>query len=221
MIEVFILTTDFWPINWYYIVAPLLTIIGLIIAYRNYKKRSSNNQTPVEINNNQSYSPNNSNSNSLILNFNNSNPLETITPPNEQSQENDNLDKLKKNICILFIDDDTKFKIVKMLINEGWINTKNITDLKSYNDENIRNSHIVFVDVQGVGKALDCKDEGLGLALNIKNMYPQKKVVIYSAIQTHKVFHESIQKVDFLLPKDAEPYEFMNLIERFSKEIDP
>ena len=57
------------------------------------------------------------------------------------------------------------------------------------------------------------------MALNIKDKYPEKKVIIYSAIQSHKVFHEAIQKVDFLLSKDAEPYEFISLVERFSLEI--
>ncbi|MES1181443.1 MAG: response regulator, partial [Flavobacterium sp.] len=135
------------------------------------------------------------------------------------SSSSEDIDRLKRLTHILFIDDDVKFKIVKIILNTGWTNTKSIIDLENYDDELLKKSHIVFVDVQGVGKLLDCKDEGLSLALHIKNKYPQKKVVIYSAIQAHKVFHEAIQKVDFLLSKDAEPFEFISLIERFSKEI--
>ncbi|WP_051197649.1 hypothetical protein [Flavobacterium soli] len=206
-------TTDFWKINWYYPLALLGTIIAITIAYKNYKKKSPTPlSNPIDIDNNPNI--NSTNTNNIILNLN-----QQENGDNQISRSETDMEKLRRTISILFIDDDTKFKVVKILINEGWINTKSITDLKSYNDDAIKNADIVFVDVQGVGKLLDCKDEGLGLALNIKSRYSDKKVVIYSAIQIHNVFHESIQKVDFLLSKDAEPYEFISLIERFSKEI--
>ncbi|MGN6646049.1 MAG: hypothetical protein ACTHJT_05925 [Cytophaga sp.] len=202
-------TTDFWKINWYYPLALLGTITAIIISYKNYKKKSP---VPVPIENTSQATA----TNNLTVNFSGSFE-DALKKTNNLDTE---IDKLRRSISILFIDDDTKFKVVKILVNEGWINTKSIIDLKSYNDESIRNSDIVFVDVQGVGKLLDCKDEGLGLAMNIKNKYPNKKVVIYSAVQLHNVFHEAVQKVDFLLSKDAEPYEFISLIERFSKELD-
>ena len=205
---------DFWKI----VIASMFSVIAITIAYKNYKKKSPNTTTPVQIENNPQISPTNNNANHLIVNFT-GNSENLNTEKNSFTKETNNIEKLRKSTSILFIDDDTKFKVVKILVNEGWINTKSITDLKSYNDDIIKNSDIVFVDVQGVGKILDCKDEGLGLALNIKSRYSGKKVVIYSAVQTHNVFHDGIQKVDFLLSKDAEPYEFISLIERFSKEL--
>ena len=207
-------TPDFWKIA----IASMFSVIAITIAYKNYKKKSPNTTSPIQIENNPQISPTNTNANHLTVNFaSNSENIKSETNPT--NKENDDIEKLRKSTTILFIDDDTKFKMVKILVNEGWINTKSITDLKSYNDEIIKKSDIVFVDVQGVGKILDCKDEGLGLALNIKSRYSEKKVVIYSAVQTHNVFHDVIQKVDFLLSKDAEPYEFISLIERFSKEL--
>nr|WP_315141181.1 response regulator [uncultured Flavobacterium sp.] len=207
-------TPDFWKIA----IASLFSVVAITIAYKNYKKKSPNTSSPIQIENKPIISPTNNNTNHLTVNFGskseNSNS-ENKTP----TKENDDIEKLRKSTSILFIDDDTKFKVVKILVNEGWINTKSITDLKSYNDDIIKSSDIVFVDVQGVGKILECKDEGLGLALNIKSKYSNKKVVIYSAVQIHNVFHDAIQKVDFLLSKDAEPYEFISLIERFSKEL--
>jgi hypothetical protein len=207
-------TPDFWKIA----IASIFSIITITIGYKNYKKKSPNTTSPLQIENNPQISPTNNNANNLTVNFaSNAEKLNSdkITPVKETID----IDKLRKSTTILFIDDDTKFKVVKILVNEGWINTKSITDLKSYNDDVIKNSDIVFVDVQGVGKILECKDEGLGLALNIKSKYSDKKVVIYSAVQIHNVFHDAIQKVDFLLSKDAEPYEFISLIERFSKEL--
>lgn len=199
-------------------IASVLSIIGITISYKNYKKKSPNASPPLQIENNPQISPSNNNTNNLTVNIG-SDSQDSNTTKKTNSIDNFDIEKLKKSTSILFIDDDTKFKVVKILVNEGWLNTKSIIDLKSYNDEVIKNSDIVFVDVQGVGKVLDCKDEGLGLAMNIKNKYPNKKVVIYSAVQLHNVFHEAVQKVDFLLSKDAEPYEFISLIERFSKEL--
>jgi hypothetical protein len=213
-LQTFIDAPDFWKI----VIASIFSIITITIGYKNYKKKSPNTTSQLQIENNPQISPINSNANNLTVNFaSNAEQLNSdkITP----FKETIDIDKLRKSTSILFIDDDTKFKVVKILINEGWINTKSITDLKSYNDDVIKNSDIVFVDVQGVGKILECKDEGLGLALNIKSKYSDKKVVIYSAVQIHNVFHDAIKMVDFLLSKDAEPYEFISLIERFSKEL--
>ncbi len=207
-------TPDFWKIA----IASIFSIITITIGYKNYKKKSPNTTSPLQIENNPQISPTNNNANNLTVNFA-SNAEQLNSDKISPVKETIDIDKLRKSTSILFIDDDTKFKVVKILINEGWINTKSITDLKSYNDDVIKNSDIVFVDVQGVGKILECKDEGLGLALNIKSKYSDKKVVIYSAVQIHNVFHDAIQKVDFLLSKDAEPYEFISLIERFSKEL--
>jgi hypothetical protein len=126
---------------------------------------------------------------------------------------------LKSRTKILFIDDDPKFKVVTILKKSGWINTKSVKDIYNYDDPIVKETHIFFVDVQGVGKALDCKDEGLGLALNLKKKYPDKKVVIYSAETKGDRFHEGLRKADTFLPKNAEPYEFQEIVGQYSKEI--
>lgn len=213
-------TSNFWVVNWYYILAVLLSLTGVVFGIKNYFKKNPSKETLPTGQVNPVISPTNNNTNNVTVHIGKSE-----TEP-EKHQDSlavnggvDEFERLKKLTHILFIDDDTKFKIVQIIIKTGWKNTESIVDLEHYDDDLLRKSHIIFVDVQGVGKVLDCKDEGLSLALNIKNKYPQKKVVIYSAVQAHKVFHEAIQKVDFLLSKDAEPIEFTSLIERFSKEI--
>lgn len=127
-------------------------------------------------------------------------------------------DKIKKIINILFIDDDVNFKIVKILQKSGWVNTKIKKDIKSLDDKNIQEAHICFVDIQGVAKDL-FKDEGLGLAGALKNKYPNKKIIVYSGQTTGDRFHESLRKVDATLRKDAEPYQFENLVEKLSENI--
>lgn len=199
------------------ILTTLISIIAVIILkiIEKNKDKTKDSNHLEDFSNNGNTSIGNNNQSFIISNL----TQYTSNLTSQNSDENIEIEKRKKLTHILFIDDDTKFNIVKILKTEGWENTKSIIDLKTYSDSRLQVSQIVFVDIQGVGKLLECKEEGLGLALNIKNQYPNKKVIIYSAIQSHKVFHEAIKKVDFLLSKDAEPIQFINLVEKFSLEV--
>lgn len=137
------------------------------------------------------------------------------------SESKDLLDRRKLLTKILFIDDDTKFKVVNILKKAGWVNTKLIKDIDNIDDLSVKNADIFFVDVQGVGKALECKDEGLGLALILNKKYPNKKIVIYSAETKGDRFHDALRKANSFLAKNAEPYEFQELVEEFSIELYP
>lgn len=138
--------------------------------------------------------------------------LESVKPPHI----GDSLANRKSITKILFIDDDTKFKVVKILTNSGWINTSIIKDAKTLDEPIILDAHILFVDVQGVGVAMGFDSEGLGLALALKEKYPTKKIVIYSAESKGDRFHEALRKADSFLPKNADPYEFQKLVEELS-----
>lgn len=122
----------------------------------------------------------------------------------------------KSKTKILFIDDDMKFRVVKILSSSGWINTSIIKDAKTLEEPNIIDAHILFVDIQGVGAAMGFDSEGLGLALALKEKYPKKKVVIYSAESKGDRFHDALRKADTFLAKNADPYEFQKLVEELS-----
>lgn len=122
------------------------------------------------------------------------------------------IEELKKSATILFIDDDKTFKIVGILKKMGWLNTKLIKDINSLSDHNVVESNVLFIDIQGVGKLLQLKDEGLGLALAIKRRYPEKKIIIYSAQEDGARFHEALSEADYSLPKTAEPVRFEETI---------
>lgn len=126
------------------------------------------------------------------------------------------LESRKSDTRILFIDDDSKFKVVQILKNSGWSHTKTIKDAKSLDCPEIAEADILFVDIQGVGKQLYFSDEGLGLANAIKEKYPHKGVVIYSAETKGDRFHKALLNVDSFLPKNADPYEFQQLVEELS-----
>ena len=94
----------------------------------------------------------------------------------------------------------------------GWKNTKSVKDITDLDDYKAKEADIIFVDINGVGKTL-FEDQGLGLASALKKKYPEKKIVIYSSETKGDRFHKALREVDDCLSKDAEPYQFVNLIE--------
>ena len=84
------------------------------------------------------------------------------------------LNEIKQLSKILFIDDKT-FPVVDILKDASWVNTKRIKDAESLDQMEIKEAHILFVDIQGIGKKLKFKDEGLGLVIALKEKYPNKK----------------------------------------------
>ncbi|WP_422491545.1 hypothetical protein [Endozoicomonas sp. ALE010] len=147
------------------------------------------------------------------------NLIDQKTEPQQQKKKDVSIDELRAVTKIIFIDDDSKFKVVDILKRAGWQNTKSIRDIKDLNSTEVRDTHIFFVDIHGVGVSLGFKDEGLGLASAIKDKYKEKKVIIYSGETQGERFHDALKKADDSLPKNADPYEFEQIIENFSKEI--
>lgn len=124
--------------------------------------------------------------------------------------------KQKSAVSILFIDDDVKFQVVNILKRNGWINTKIIKDVVSLEQAEVAAADIYFVDIQGVGVNLRFKDQGLGLVIALRKKYPTKKIVIYSA-ENANAFHAAFGQADERISKDADPYEFMEAVDRLSE----
>lgn len=121
---------------------------------------------------------------------------------------------------IVFIDDDVKFKVVSILQTAGWQNTRIVKDIASLDDDVVKQAHILFVDINGVGKKLGFKDEGLGLALALKTRFPTKRVIIYSADTKAERFHDAWKKADDYLPKNADPYQFQQIVEEYAIQLE-
>lgn len=139
-------------------------------------------------------------------------------PIDEPKVDQANIATIKNETSILFIDDDKGFKIVGILKKMGWLQTKLIKDVQSIDDPNILSANVLFIDIQGVGRQMQLKDEGLGLALAIKRRYRDKKVIIYSAQEEGKRFDEALQEADYSLPKNAEPIRFEETILKVLKK---
>lgn len=126
-------------------------------------------------------------------------------------------EKQKGQTRILFIDDNhTDFKMVSILKKSGWINTKSVKDVTDLDDPKVLEADVIFVDINGVGTTM-FQDQGLGLASALKKKYHKKKIVLYSSETTGNRFHNALREVDSCLSKNAEPYQFVSLIESFTK----
>ena len=152
-------------------------------------------------------------SNKPNVNFKNNSTIKNVTDIEVVDRS---LAQYKDETRILFVDDDVRFKVAKILFKSGWVHSKLIKDCETLDNIDLVRADILFIDIQGVGIAMGFRDEGLGLALAIKEKYPDKKVVIYSAETQGDRFHEALKKADSFLPKNADPYEFEKIVEGFT-----
>lgn len=135
---------------------------------------------------------------------------------NNISTKSKEIPRRKEDYRILFIDDNhSDFNMVSILKKAGWTSTKAIKDLTDLDDLKAREASIIFVDINGVGTQM-FEDQGLGLAAALKDKYPEKTIILYSADPTGNRFDKKLKKVDDSLSKNAEPYEFISLIEQYS-----
>ena len=108
---------------------------------------------------------------------------EKITLPNR------NLNDIK-NVCKVLFIDDIKFETADRLKKEdGWKNTQRIKDVSSLDQTEIIEAHIIFVDVQGVGKKLFPGEEGLGLIRALKKNILKKKLSCIVLKVKEKLMH--------------------------------
>jgi PleD family two-component response regulator len=179
-------------------------ILGWLGTYTYSKYNSNNSKT--------SLSEEITSGNNITINNNLPNSAGLESPNNSVLNERKN----KDDCHILFIDDQhNDFKMVSILKKAGWNNTKAIKDLTDLDDYKAVEASIIFVDINGVGTQM-FEDQGLGLAAALKDKYPNKTIILYSAEPTGNRFNKKLRKVDESLPKNAEPYEFISLIEQYS-----
>jgi hypothetical protein len=127
------------------------------------------------------------------------------------------LPELKDKTRIVMIDDE-ETGLVDSLKGEGW-HIKYMADLDKYNNTDLKDAHIVCVDIKGVGVLLNIKEEGLGLVRNIKEKYPEKRIILCSSVNTHDIFDDAIDLVDKKVYKDGQTHPFDSAIEELSYKL--
>lgn len=130
------------------------------------------------------------------------------------------IEEVKAKTRVLFIDDEERKDIIEYLSKSGW-QCRQIyeNDFDTLDNVDIIDSHIICVDINGVGEKLG-KNNGLDVVSSIKNKSPTKKIIIYSSQSTQNIFHEAIDLADKKILKSAGDYEiFKNAIEDLAKII--
>lgn len=173
------------------------SVFAVILGRLRTRSQESTDLSPVTVNNHQTVN------------------VSTTHAPHTQ-QIGTGKFKQKSAVSVLFIDDDIKFQVVNILKRNGWTNTKIIKDVASLEQPEVASADIFFVDIQGVGVSLGFKDQGLGLVIALRKKYPTKKIVIYSA-ENANAFHAAFGQANERISKDADPYEFMEAVERLSE----
>lgn len=140
--------------------------------------------------------------------------------PKEKPLPTHSVEDLKQIVKILFVDDSSVKMADWLEKKDGWRNVTKIKDVSSLSQKEVREAHIIFVDIQGVGKAMNFKEEGLELIVALKERYPEKKIVMYSAESNGQIdaFHKAGDLVDGRLRKSADLYEFSTMTERLAKD---
>lgn len=117
-----------------------------------------------------------------------------------------------KQLARVLVIDDRKPKLVHDLEKEGW-HVRYLKDLDRYENTELIDSHIICLDIVGVGQKLRC-DDGMGLVEGIKEKYPQKRILLYSSVREHDIFDDAIDLVDVRVFKDGQPYQFIRAVEQ-------
>lgn len=125
--------------------------------------------------------------------------------------------ELKDKTRILLIDDE-ETDLVESLKSEGW-HIKYMADLDKYNNTDLKDAHIVCVDIKGVGKKLNIKEEGLGLVRNIKEKYPEKRIILCSSVSSHDIFDNAIDLVDKKVFKNGQTHPFDSAIQELALKL--
>lgn len=196
-------------------------IIGTIITILINKNKTAEGSNSATINANSNAS---NATNAQNLGSGNTQIIIAAQTPSVQESKIDmkskgtiDITSVKSKVRILFIDDQD-FPVVKNLKKAGW-NTDIINDVHDIDDINIIASHILFVDINGVAKSLS-DEEGIGLVKALKTKYGNdKKVIIYSSDQLGDRFNQAFRVADDFLPKQADYYEFLAIVEKYAVQI--
>ena len=138
--------------------------------------------------------------------------LKTIDDIKNAKNLNKNISaKDKRNVKILFLDDegfDTE-----LLINLGYLDVQKMYEYKQMDE--FEKYDIIFCDINGVAKNLNEEFQGAALAKMIKQTYPDKIVVIFSAKQQYLSFNKFADFVDDVIYKNIPISELTEKIDHY------
>jgi len=137
----------------------------------------------------------------------------------EQFKQELSIDQIKNDLKVIFVD-DKNFNIVNLLKENGWKQISYKNDIIDLDAPEIREAHVIFLDINGVGLVMNFQNQGMGLCGAIKKKYGDKKrVVLYSGETDGNIFDNDAKMADNTLVKDSDYYQFISLMEQYGKEL--
>ena len=128
------------------------------------------------------------------------------------------ISKIRRNVQILFIDDDKLEIIDKLNCFEYNITYKK--DLDSINDVCVYD--IVLCDVRGIGQAFSSEYEGAFLIREIKAHYPNKIIIAYTGSTYDASYNVYLKNADRILTKGKKTEDWVETLDEVIKlAIDP
>lgn len=119
------------------------------------------------------------------------------------------LDQLRRKSNVLVIDDD-EFIPLEGLKNHGYyIQQKN--DIQNLKD--VEPYDIILCDIRGVGKFLKSAYEGAYLAKQIKETYPSKIVLVYTADNYKADFEKYLKYADSIISKGMDIEDWSSILD--------
>lgn len=142
--------------------------------------------------------------------------LKTISSVEEQRIDmRINVPRETIKICVI---DDEGFDI-NMLYDLGYKNIRKKIQFEGMDE--YKDYDIILCDVEGIGINVDAEKQGLAVAEQIKNVYPEKIVVLYSG-KNIETFGELPRVLDGYLRKQSSMSELAKSLDTYyKKSIDP
>lgn len=126
----------------------------------------------------------------------------------------------KERLQVLFIDDET-MPIVETLRNAGY-QVKKKQNVSSEDDVDVLNSHVIFIDYNGVGGRLS-NQQGAGVLKRIREKYRKTKyLVLYTAqpkLPTEMVTSGYLDFADDKMRKSASMDEFIGQLDKALSQL--
>ena len=128
------------------------------------------------------------------------------------------ISQLKRMAEILVIDDNAFTYLDSLQKHE--FNIEYRSDIQSLKD--VEAYDVILCDVRGVGKFLTSKYEGAYLVKQIKEKYPNKIVISYTANDFDPVFQQYLSYADAIVPKGCSLEDWSPLLaEKLKESADP
>lgn len=128
------------------------------------------------------------------------------------------IEEVKRRTQVLFVDDESFDELMTSIRQAGW-NVRQINDISNFDSEDVKFADVIFMDYKGVGTSLTPTAEGIGLMKALKAKYPNKHIIFYSGYAGFIPGHEVHGIADGWIPKNSDPYVYIERIEQAARKI--